>query len=86
MRNVPDKLILLLCALLAGATMTADDFIDDVYYLPDVDLQHRLSATNTFLTPHYNKNVREIIFIDDTITCGQPDTVRAIVGNESDAQ
>ena len=66
--------------LVAGtASVPADDFVDDVYYLPQVELRRQLTSGNNTLTPHYDKNVREIVFLDDTVANVHPDTVRAII-------
>lgn len=70
---------LILFLLLSVATVNvADDFVDDLYYQPKKDLRQKLSS-NKPLKPYYNKNVKEIIFLDDTTQNQHPDTVRAII-------
>ena len=71
--------IILFLAVLAAPLLTrADDYIDDVYYSPEVVIQ---SPSEQPRQPYYNKNLmKEIIFLDDDTTATQmPDTVRAII-------
>ena len=71
--------LFILCAFVfATLSIPADDFVDDVYYLSQVDLQTKLKSSETPLTPYYSKIVKEIVFIDTTDT-QYPDTVRAII-------
>ncbi len=54
----------------------ADDFVDDIYYIPLQELQQ--DTLSKELKPVYDKNIREIVFIQDTTQ--QNDTiVRAII-------
>ena len=85
MRLAYRKILLLAVVAVVCSGLTADDFVDDVYYLPDVELQKKLNSGNTELTPHYNKNVREIIFLTDTTAANMPlDTVKAIIRDVPD--
>ena len=71
--------ILFLLTLVAVPLLTrADDYIDDVYYSPEVVIQ---SPAEQPKKPYYNKNLmQEIIFLDDDTAATQmPDTVRAII-------
>ena len=72
------KLLILFIFVMTAIAIPADDFVDDVYYLSQVALTKKLSSTDTPLEPYYNKNVREIIFLDTT-DVEHPDTVRAII-------
>ena len=71
--------ILFLLTLVTAPLLTrADDYIDDVYYSPEVVI---LSTAEQPKKPYYNKNLmQEIIFLDDDTAATQmPDTVRAII-------
>lgn len=68
----------MLLLLLPTVLNLADDFVDDIYYQPKTELKKKL-AENRPVTPYYNKNVKEIIFLDDTVANPHPDTVRAVV-------
>lgn len=70
--------ILVVILLAFTALVSADDFVDDVYFSPQMQLQKQLENPEN-ITPYYNKNVREIIFITDSSTTASPDTVRAII-------
>ena len=89
MCNPIKRLLVIVFVLLLSLPvfMLADDYIDDVYYSPEVELSN-ISTTSTPSTPYsaplhqpyYNKKaMQEIIFIDDTLTQQMPDTVRAII-------
>ncbi len=55
----------------------ADDYVDDVYYLPAQELTKK---QNKPTVPTYDKKVREIVFIQDTTHTVTPDTVvRAVI-------
>lgn len=58
--------------------VSADDYVDDVYYSSDAALSEQ---TSTQLRPYYNKKaMQEIVFLDDTLPEGAyPDTVRAVI-------
>jgi hypothetical protein len=61
---------------LAGACWTkADDFVEDVYFWQDTRTQNAAEA----VVPSYNRHVKEIIFIEDSVSLQHPDTVRAII-------
>ena len=61
--------------------LLADDYIDDVYYSPEVELSN--TADQPVRQPYYNKKAMEqIIFVDDTAMQQHPDTVRAIIRRE----
>ncbi len=55
----------------------ADDYIDDIYYTPEQALQSKLNDKD--IQPTYNKNVREIVFIEDTLSQPSDTIVRAII-------
>lgn len=75
--------VVILSLLLTTATINfADDFVDDLYYQPQGELRKGLTE-NRPLTLHYNKNVREIIFIDDTASVQYPDTIRAVIKHKN---
>ncbi len=50
--------------------------MDDIYYTPEQVIQDK--ATDQ-ITPSYNKNIREIIFIDDIISAPSDTILRAII-------
>ncbi len=55
----------------------ADDFVDDIYYTPSVAIQR---PSDQPIKPTYDKRVREIVFIEDTVpTQGNDTVVRAII-------
>jgi len=62
----------------APLLLLADDYIDDVYYSPEVVITTPAEQPRK---PYYNKSLmKEIIFLDNDTTPGQmPDTVRAII-------
>ena len=73
--------ITLLAVLFALPLLThADDYIDDVYYSPEVVIT---TPSEQPRKPYYNKSLmKEIIFLDndqDTVAGQMPDTVRAII-------
>jgi len=72
--------VTLLAVLFALPLLTrADDYIDDVYYSPDILLTEMENIDEADLQPYYNKkNMQEIIFIEDS-TSQRTDTVRAII-------
>ena len=72
------RLFLIVLLLSSAVYQFADDYVDDIYYKPKQELQLKLTQ-NRPLTPYYNKNVKEIVFIDDTLSDSHPDTVRAII-------
>ncbi len=55
----------------------ADDYIDDIYYTPEQALQTKLNDKD--IQPTYDKNVREIVFIEDTLSQPSDTIVRAII-------
>lgn len=66
----------------------SNDVVDDVYYWPQ-DQQKTMpypsleaKRTKVVTTPYYNKNVQEIIFLDEDTTQQHSDTVRAIIRNK----
>ncbi len=86
--NVNDKemkklfwVAILLAGLFSLPLLTrADDYIDDVYYSPEVVIT---TPSEQPRRPYYNKSkMKEIIFLDndkDTVAGQMPDTVRAII-------
>ena len=64
---------LLIVSLAMGVSVNADDDINDVYYTPE--LATRKAMEQTILTPKYPKNIKEIIFIDDSINTQPLDTL-----------
>ncbi len=59
--------------------MRADDYIDDVYYSPEVE-KTQTTTTSDIRQPYYNKKAMvEIIFINDTADNRSTDTVRAVI-------
>ena len=67
-------ILLMVCAI----GVVADDFVDDVYFTPQEQLRKQLENPQN-LTPYYNKNAKEIIFLTDTVANPTPDTVRVII-------
>ena len=70
---------ILLAGLFSLPLLTrADDYIDDVYYSPEVVIT---TPSEQPRRPYYNKSqMKEIIFLDndkDTVAGQMPDTVRA---------
>ena len=70
--------------LIAGMSMAgnvilrarqADGFVEDVYYWQDTKTLNAEQA----MMPSYNKRVKEIVFIEDSVSALHPDTVRAII-------
>ena len=86
--NVNDKemkklfwVAILLAGLFSLPLLTrADDYIDDVYYSPEVVIT---TPSEQPSRPYYNKSkMKEIIFLDndkDTVAGQMSDTVRAII-------
>lgn len=72
------RLGILFLLLTVAVLNFADDFVDDLYYRPQTELRKKLKEDKP-VTPNYNKNVREIIFVDDTVSTQYPDTIRAII-------
>lgn len=73
--------ITVLAVLMALPLWThADDYVDDVYYTPEIVLT-TTDARDVPQQPYYNKKaMEEIIFLDDTASgTNRPDTVRAII-------
>ncbi|MCM1034592.1 MAG: hypothetical protein NC038_03245 [Paludibacter sp.] len=66
---------LVIGVLILAFGLTADDFLDDVYYLPELAVQKAMQESIT--TPYYNsKKIREIVFItDDTLVVSVVDTI-----------
>lgn len=64
-----------LLASAAASMIQADDYVEDVYYWQDI----RSAQLGGEIVPHYNKRVKEIVFIEDSTTLQHPDTVRAVI-------
>lgn len=64
---------LLIASLAMGVSVNADDYINDVYYTPE--LATRKAMEQTILTPKYPKNIKEIIFIADSTDTQPLDTL-----------
>lgn len=75
------KRILFISFLLIATFVVADDFVDDVYYSPnrvaDADM-----LNSDRLVPSYDKHIKEIVFVDDTISQSLNDTIRTTINNE----
>ena len=57
----------------------ADDYLDDIYYTPQVVLA-QTDERDQIHKPYYNKKaMEEIIFLEDTTAAQPTDTVRAII-------
>ncbi len=52
----------------------ADDFVDDIYYTPNVS-----SSDKEVHQPTYDKDVREIVFIEDSTSAPNDTVVKAII-------
>lgn len=52
-----------------------DGFVEDVYYWQD----NQIMNTEGTVMPNYNKRVKEIIFLEDSVSAQHPDTVRAVI-------
>lgn len=62
---------ILLPVLVVALCAMADDYVDDVYYLPGVAVADESSREAQELQPYYDlKNMEEIVFYDDV----QPET------------
>lgn len=70
------KKLLLICLLPVVGIVSADDFIDDIYYTPSLATQRAIEQT--IVTPAYPKHIREIVFIEDTVPAPTADTVTAV--------
>ncbi len=69
---------LMIGTLLVMPSVYANDFVDDVYYTPSQVFRQDSLPQN--LQPIYDKNIREIIFLEDT-TSKSDTIVRAIIRN-----
>ncbi len=73
------KRMAVILSVVYAVVATADDyFVDDVYFSPQSQLLQQLSRPEN-ITPYYNRNAKEIIFIEDSSGTQSPDTVRAII-------
>lgn len=58
-------LVLGLAGILFAGIATADDYIDDLYYNPQLQVDMQLKAGT--LQPHYNKQkMQELVFVADS--------------------
>ncbi len=65
-------IVLALGAWLIPQLVHADDYVDDIYYIP-------LQEKSAELKPYYNKDAKEIIFIEDSTTQPNDTVVKAII-------
>ncbi len=70
-------LVLMFGSGLLVSSVYADDYVDDIYYSPEVALKSKLEKGD--IMPTYDKKVREIVFIEDTISQPNDTVVRAII-------
>lgn len=67
---------LVLLALLPWA-LWADDFVDDTYYSPEVELSRTTETGAPQHEPYYNKRaMQELVFVEDTIAPVATDTIQ----------
>ncbi len=71
------SLVLALGSWLLTSVTRADDYVDDIYYSPEQAVQSKLNDKE--IQPTYDKNVREIVFIDDTTSAPSDTIIRAII-------
>ncbi len=65
--------ILMLGVVLIVPLHADDDYVDDIYYQPETEI------STTSLEPSYNKNAREIVFIEDSTELPNDTVVKAII-------
>ncbi len=65
--------ILMLGVVLIVPLHADDDYVDDIYYQPEAEI------STTSLEPSYNKNAREIVFIEDSTELPNDTVVKAII-------
>ncbi len=71
---------LAVCALhLSALVMRADDYVEDVYFWSDAPAQDESGA----IVPNYNRRVRELIFVEDSVSQQKPDTVVTLILREA---
>lgn len=71
---------LAVCGLHLSALMTrADDYVEDVYFWSDAPAQDENGA----IVPNYNRRVRELIFVEDSVSQQKPDTSVVLILREA---
>jgi len=62
------KRIFLFILLAVVVAVYADDYVDDVYFTPDMAVSDASSASAQALEPYYDlKNMEEIVFYTDSV-------------------